>query len=307
VLPEGGELLHRLSRRGRMLSRLSALPGQIDHDVPLSTRTTLHIGGNAAALFTPTTPDALGEAVALCHAEGIPHLLLGAGSNLLFPDEGYPGLVIATQGLARIEPGEGSVTAQCGARLPRLLSALGQDGIHSLDFLAGIPGSLGGAVAMNAGIPARTISDAVESVTVLSADGRPRTIPSEKCAFAYRSSLFRSTRLAVLSATLRLDGPDFDGRMLLAYRRTPHPLDAWTAGCAFKNPPGESAGRLIEGAGLKGFRVGMAKVSELHANFIVNLGGARCAEIRKLIDIVHQKVYKSFQISLELEIEVIEG
>ncbi len=307
MLPEGGELLHRVGEDPALLARLDTLPGRVDRNVPLAPRTTLRVGGNAAVLFTPRTVDALIEAITTCRSTGVPHLILGAGSNLLFSDRGYAGVVIATRELAGIEPSERTVRVLCGTRLPALLSELDRRAAHALDFLAGIPGSLGGAVTTNAGIPVHAVGDTVETVTVLAADGRLQTIGPQDCGFSYRTSAIRTARLTVVSATLRLDGPSFDGQALLEARRAAQPLAARTAGCVFKNPPGGTAGRLIEEAGLKGLRVGMAKVSELHANFIINLGGARCAEIRKLIDIVRQKVYKSFQISLELEIEVIEG
>jgi len=275
-------------------------------NAPLAARTTIRVGGNASVICIPQTTATLGEAVDACRLASVPHLVLGAGSNVLFPDSGYAGVIIATEALSRILPGEGTVDVLCGTHLPALLAALHRRDVDTLDFLSGIPGSVGGAIAMNAGIPARAIGDAIETVTVYTAGGLC-TLDRNACGFSYRSSVIRTSHLTVVAAKLRLDGPSFDGRALLAARRERQPLTARTAGCVFKNPPGDSAGRLIEGAGLKGLRVGRAKVSELHANFIVNLGGARCAEIRKLIDIVHQKVYKSFQISLELEIEVIEG
>lgn len=307
MLLEGGELLHRVGCDPALVAALSALPGQVERNAPLATLTTIGIGGPAAILFAPETADALVEAIAISSRLGAPCLVLGAGSNVLFPDAGYPGVVIVTRALSHVRLHDRTVDALCGVRLPSLLSALHDSGWHSLDFLSGIPGSVGGAIAMNAGIPARAIGDAVEAVTVRDADGAVRVLDRDACGFAYRGSAIRASRLPVVSALLRLDGPAFDGAALLAARRKRQPIAARTAGCVFKNPLNDSAGRLIEGAGLKGLRVGRAKVSELHANFIVNLGGARCAEIRKLIDIVHQKVYKSFQISLELEIEVIEG
>jgi UDP-N-acetylmuramate dehydrogenase len=306
MLPEGGELLRRVIP-SRLVSELSDLPGEIRFDVSLAPRTTIGVGGKGACLIVPRTVDALVEAIRLCRQCGVRYILLGAGSNLLFSDHGYPGVVIATEGLSgSVIEGE-SVKAFCGEPLPSLLAAVGRAGVRSLDFLAGIPGSVGGAIAMNAGIPGRSIGEMVDRVAVLSPQGEVRRMSAGDCRFTYRRSAIRDERLPVLWARLRLDGEPYDRAAILAQRRASQPLKSRSAGCIFKNPLGLSAGRLIDRAGLKGFRVGMAKVSEKHANFIINLGGARSAEIRKLIDIVRQKVYKSFRIPLELEIEVIDG
>jgi UDP-N-acetylmuramate dehydrogenase len=144
-------------------------------------------------------------------------------------------------------------------------------------------------------------------VAAIDPAGNVRILQQRDCEFAYRQSVFRTQHMPVLWARLRLDGESYDREAMSAQKLAHQPVFARSAGCVFKNPPGGSAGRLIDEAGLKGTRIGMAKVSEKHANFILNLGGATSAEIRKLIDIVRQKVYKSFRILLEPEIEVIDG
>jgi UDP-N-acetylmuramate dehydrogenase len=216
-------------------------------------------------------------------------------------------MVICTQRLRGYSFGEESVRVSAGESLCRLLDAANHNGIRSLNFLAGIPGSLGGAITMNAGIRQQSIGAIVTEVAVLDPAGNTRVLQQRDCEFAYRQSLFRTQHIPVLWAQLRLNGEWYDRDAIRTQRLAHQPVFPRSAGCVFKNPPGHSAGRLIDKAGLKGTMVGMAKVSEKHANFILNLGGASSAEIRKLIDIVRQKVYKSFRILLEPEIEVIDG
>jgi len=304
ALPRGGKLLHRVDD---LLTSLQALHGELRIDELLSSHTTIRVGGPARAFFIPASKDSLIEAVSISRGQGVPYLILGRGSNLLFADRGYRGLIISTERLAACAVTDGHISADCGTPLATLMSEANARGIHSLDFLAGIPGSLGGALAMNAGIKARSIGEIVEEVTLLSSDGSAVSVDRSACGFSYRGSAILESRLPVLTAQLRLDGESFDRDQLLAQRARTQPHAFPSAGCAFKNPVGHCAGELIEHTGLKGVRVGMAKVSDIHANFIINLGGASSAEIRKLIDIVRQKVYKSFHILLDLEIEVVDG
>ena len=305
MLLGGRELLHGVVP-ATLAGALGELPGEIRFSLPLAGRTTIGVGGRADCLIAPQTIDSMVGAIQLCRRHKVRHMLLGAGSNLLFSDQGYRGVLISTERLmGSVIDGE-TVNVSCGEPLAALLFAVGRVGVRTLDFLVGIPGRLGGAIAMNAGIPTQSIGDIVQRVTVLSPRGEVQSIGVEECRFVYRGSAIRNERLPVLSAQLCLSGGTFDRDALLAERRTRQPLAARSAGSTFKNPPGLFAGRLIEEVGLKGFRVGMAKVSEQHANFIVNLGGAQSAEISEIIDIVRQKVYKRFRILLELEIEVVD-
>ncbi len=306
MLPYGGELLPRLSRSD-WESRFAPLPVEIRLDEPLCTHTTIEIGGPCHCFLLPENTDALIASIRACKEEEIPYRFLGAGSNVLFADSGYSGVIIATERLVGSTVHGNRVEVLCGEPLPSLLASVARTGERSLGFLAGIPGSLGGAIAMNAGIPARSIGDIVDRVAVLGTHNDVQILNAEECHFGYRESKIRTERLPVLWASLRLDEEPYDHDAILARRRATQPTSERSSGCVFKNPPNLSSGQLIEECGLKGFRVGMAKVSEKHANFILNLGGAKGAEIRKLIDIVHQKVYKSFHISLELELEVIDG
>ena len=158
---------------------------------------------------------------------------------------------------------------------------------------------------MNAGIPERAIGQEVEEVAILNSAIRIEIIPAKYCGFSYRTSLFLKNSLPILWAKMNLNGRVYDRTEILNRRRSTQPSSDHSAGCVFKNPPGLSAGRLIEQVGLKGYRVGMAKVSEKHANFIINCGGATSTQVLQLIDIIRRKVYKSSHIQLEMELEVI--
>lgn len=287
-------------------SELRGLVGGLRVHEPLSRHTTIGVGGVANYFFSPEQAHDLKLALDLCRDYGLPYIVFGGGSNVLFPDSGYPGMVISTDRLRDVRIGDGWVEAAAGVFTPALLTLLNQAGERSLNFLAGIPGSLGGAIVMNAGPRGISIGDRVDTVTVVDERGLVRKISGGDFCFSYRTSLARDTRLIVIEARLRLDGEPYDLKGTIAAKRANQPLDQLSSGCIFKNPPGDSAGRLIEQVGLKGFRLEKAKVSEKHANFILNLGGASYAEIRKLIDIVREKVYKSLHILLELEVEVID-
>ncbi len=273
----------------------------------LSGHTTLRVGGPAEGYCEPQSIAALIEAVRLCRLEAIPLFVLGAGSNVLFPDGGHRGLVVSTRLIRGVAASPTGLDVTAGEPLSNVVASAEEKGSRSLGFLAGIPGTVGGAVATNAGIPGRAMSDVIESVAVIDpANQTARLAPSE-CGFGYRTSRIRDQRLVVVSAKLRFDNETYDPVALVARRRATQPIGEASAGCVFRNPPGESAGALIDRAGLKGFTVGRAQVSDKHANFIVNLGGATSAEICKLIDIVRQKVYNTYQVSLDLEVEVVAG
>ncbi len=305
MLPYRGELLPRLSRLD-WKSLFAPLPIEIRLDEPLCTHTTIEIGGPCHCFLLPKNPDALIACIRICKEEEISYRILGAGSNILFADSGYPGVIIATERLVGSTVYKDRVEVLCGEPLHSLIASVARTGDRSLGFLAGISGSMGGAIAMNAGIPARSIGDIVDRVAVL-AQNDVQILNAAECYFSYRESKFRTERLPILWASLHLNEEPYDHNAILTHRRATQPISERSSGCVFKNPPNLSSGQLIEECGLKGFRVGMAKISEKHANFILNIGGAKGSEIRKLIDIVHQKVYKSFHISLELELEVIDG
>ncbi|HAZ28028.1 TPA: UDP-N-acetylenolpyruvoylglucosamine reductase [Candidatus Acetothermia bacterium] len=281
-----------------LLRILGDLPGELRAEEPLAPYTTFRIGGKALVFYRPAAESALAEAVVRARAHGFPWLVLGGGSKLLIPDRGFPGLILATSELRGWrEDGE---VVRLGAGVP--LSKVARRGAWQL---AGIPGTVGGAVAMNAGTKHGAIADQVAWVQALLPSGRVHTFAPDESGFTYRDSLFRRLRLPVLGVGLRPAARQ-ELSPFLAERARNQPLDLPSAGCVFRNPPdGRSAGWLIDQAGLKGVRVGDAMISDRHANFICNLGRARACEVLELVDQVQDRVSHRFGVWLRLELEVV--
>jgi UDP-N-acetylmuramate dehydrogenase len=282
-------------------------PVRVLRDVPMRVRTSLGVGGPARLLLAPEDAPGLAAVLEDFAEAGVPFEFLGAGSNLLVADEGPSFVVVSTESLSgepRIE--EGLVRVGAGYSVPKLVKVLARAGLSGLEFAEGIPGSVGGCVRMNAGWHEGAFGQAVSSFTVVSRQGVLEEIRVSAATFAYRASPGLGDR-CVVAATLRLT-PDDPVRIkdrIRAYRdhrvRT-QPTGAKNAGCIFKNPPGEHAGRLIDTAGLKGRSVGRAVVSEVHANFIINRGGATCRDVLALIDAVREEVLKRQGVALEAEV-----
>lgn len=281
-----------------LLRLIEDLPGEQRLNEPLAPYTTFRIGGPARVLFFPKTVEALAEAVRRARREKVPYRLIGGGAKVLFPDEGFPGLVLHTGLLCRAFDTEEGLWVEPGFPISGLVK-------RGLWVLAGIPGSVGGAVVMNAGTRHGSISSYVTAVQTLLPDGSLATLPPEECRFSYRSSVFREKRLPVLGVGVKLPEEIRPVEELLAERRRTQPLGFPSAGCVFRNPEGASAGWLIERAGLKGKRVGDAQISEIHANFIVNLGKARASHVLSLIEAAQSAVRRLFGITLSLELEVV--
>lgn len=281
-----------------LLELLRDLPGEARLNEPLAPYTTFRIGGPAWVLFFPKTVEALAEAAKRANAEKIPYRIIGGGAKVLFPDEGFPGLVLHTRLLRRVVEKENGLWVEPGFPIFGLVK-------RGLWVLAGVPGSAGGAVVMNAGTRYGSISSFVTSVQTLLPDGSLATIPREECRFSYRSSLFREKRLPVLGVGLKLPEEVRSVEGILAERRRTQPLGFPSAGCVFRNPEGTSAGWLIDQAGLKGRRIGDAQISEKHANFIVNLGKASAKDVLSLIEAAQTEVQRIFGITLSLELEVV--
>ncbi len=268
---------------------------------PLSRYTTFRIGGPARCIYFPTHPDAMAEAIGRARTEGVPWFVLGGGSNVLFPDSGFPGIVICTRRLRGIEErGDGRIFALAGTPLPELAS-------RGLGFLRGIPGTVGGGVVMNAGTHDGAMADRLVSVRVLGWDGVPRDIPASECGLSYRDSLLKRLGATVIGAEfLPKKSPKDSPFAGDPYRRRTQPLGLPSAGCAFKNPPdAPPAGWLIDRAGLKGMRVGDAWVSTRHANFICNLGRATASQVLSLMERVRERVRRAFGVYLEPEIVIV--
>lgn len=283
------------------------LPGEA-----LARRTTFRIGGPAALWVEIETAEALGRALEILAARELPWRILGGGSNVLAPDAGYSGAVLRLAGGLAAHAVDGTrIAAGAGASMHALAVAARDAGLSGLESAGTLPGTLGGALAGNAGYAGRSIGELVESVTVLGPGGETTVLPRDAIAFGYRSSSLRG-RGAILGAALRLAPGDRDAIAramadFAAERRARQPLSRPSAGCVFRNPPGEAAGGLIERAGAKGWVEGGAAVSGVHANFIVNEGGARAADVRRLIARVRERVRERFGIELALELEIMTG
>ena len=298
-----------------LFDRLSlALPRlRLLREEPLAAHTSFRIGGPAEVMAFPSS---LAELQALLHLsaqEGIRVRLLGAGTNILAPDGGVRGLVIVTSGaLTGLSmPDAVHIEAMSGVTMARLACFARDNGLTGLEFACGIPGTVGGAVYMNAGAYGNELKDVLESVTFLDSDLQLRTLPAADLAMGYRTSIFeQNPDWCILSATVVLhrgDGAAVLARMqeLLGKRREKQPLEWPSAGSTFKRPQGAFAGKLIEDCGLRGFTVGGAQISEKHCGFVINRGGATCADVVALTEQVRQIVEARTGFVLEREIRVV--
>ena len=280
---------------------------------PLASHTTFKIGGPAAVFVQPDGEAQLCQAVRLCRQLAVPCYLLGNGSNVLFGDGGFAGAVICLAGM----PGEavaeeGNIlSAPAWLPLSALCAAALRAGLTGLEFAYGIPGTVGGAVYMNAGAYGGEMKDVLASVRYLTAEGQIVEAPAAELDLGYRHSVFESNGGCILSAAVGLapgDPSAIAARMndLMGRRRDKQPLDKPSAGSTFKRPVGAFAGALIEQCGLRGHRHGGAAISEKHCGFVVNLGGATCADVLALCSEVQQIVKEQTGFVLEKEIRVVE-
>ena len=277
-------------------------------DIPLSGLTTFKIGGSAQWYAEPRNEDEILSAVRRAREENLPLLFLGRGSNLLVSDRGWPGLVISCARFSAIEWNGAAVTAQAGVLLDAVAGESVRRGYAGMEKLSGIPGSVGGAVVMNAGAFSQCIADTLERAVLLDIDEcRTTEAPASALGFGYRTSVLQTKNTVVLSAEflLRPGNAEKLGEVrcgVLEKRRVRQPLDLPNCGSVFKRPAGGYAGALIEQAGLKGLRYGNAEISSKHANFIVNLGGATAADVRHLIVLAQKRVYETSGVLLEPEV-----
>jgi UDP-N-acetylmuramate dehydrogenase len=277
-------------------------------DIPLSDHTYIGIGGKAGVLIEPDTVEDLAWGLARLHAAGVPFDVLGAGSNLLVADAGPSFVVVscASLGEAPVLEKEGTVTAGAGFSLPRLVQRAQKAGLAGIEFAEGIPGSVGGAVRMNAGWHEGEFGAHVSALTVVTRQGEIESVACGPEFFAYRKSPGLGDRI-VTEAILELT-PDDPARIaermrgFRDHRVKTQPTGERNAGCMFKNPEGEHAGRLIDQAGLKGLRVGAAEVSPIHANFFINRGGATAKDVLALLERVRDEVRSRTGIVLEPEV-----
>ena len=287
------------------------IKGAVYTDEPLSNHTTYKVGGKAECLVCPDSSEGAEWVYSYARKRSIPISILGGGSNVIAPDQGIKGIVLKLKNSdARIEfPGESNIIADAGVTLIDLAKAAAAKGLMGFEPIAGIPGTVGGAVFMNAGTKHGDTASLLEKVEVITGSGRRREFFRDELAFGYRQSAVQKTGWLILRAHFRLEKGDPELiteciKRTYRERQRKFPLDLPNAGSVFKRPPGDYAGRLIEEAGCKGIKVGGASVSERHANFIINSDHATAEDITGLIAEIRRIVYDKYGIYLELEQEL---
>ena len=292
------------------LNKLKSLvKGSFFENEPMSKHTSYGIGGPALAYIIPKDKNDL--TVILNHADNykIPVYFIGSGSNLLVSDDGIKGIVLSPQkSLKKLEINDNFIIAESGVMLGKLVKESIKRNLTGLESLVGVPGTLGGALIMNAGAFGREISNYLVSVDVITSKGKLRSYNSNEINFSYRLSSFKPDEfILVAKFELTYEDPiiiNDKRKKASSGRKTNQPLRFRSAGSVFKNPKGYAAGYLIEQVGLKGTRIGDAEISNHHANFFINHGNASAANIKKLIELAKEKVFQEFHIELELEIKM---
>lgn len=277
---------------------------------PMKRHTSFRAGGPADWFAIPETGDELKAVIRACKKAGADWFVVGNGSNLLVSDEGFRGVIISTERFDRLEVSGNVLTAGAGILLSKAANMALKAGLSGMEFAAGIPGSVGGAVFMNAGAYGSEIKNILKQVTVLDENGDVRTLAAEELELGYRTSNIQKNKYLVLEAEFLLEEGnvlEIKGRMeeLAAKRKEKQPLEYPSAGSTFKRPEGYFAGKLIEDAGLKGFSLGGAAVSEKHAGFVINKGDALAADIYRLCMEVRRTVAERFGVTLELEVRLL--
>lgn len=279
-------------------------------DEPLRKHSTMRIGGPAKYFFTPKTVSELSAVIKHCRDNNLKYMILGNGSNILFMDEGYDGAVISTTpGLGDIRIEGNTIYAGAGAMLYRAAALARDNELTGMEFAAGIPGTIGGAVVMNAGAYGGEMKDIVSSVDILEEDGSIRAYSGSEMKFGYRKSIVDNSKVVVgVKLSLSHGSRDeINARMeeLKTARMEKQPWNYPSAGSTFKRPEGYYAGKLIDDSGLRGYRVGGAMVSEKHCGFVVNYDNATAKDVLTLMDNVRQIVYDKFSVELEPEVRII--
>lgn len=286
-------------------------PGRVCVHEPMSRHTTFRVGGPADYYVEPGTKEELAAVFAICRQNGIPYYILGNGSNLLVSDKGYRGVMVSLgKHWSGIRVDGPRIWAGAGALLSCVARAALKNSRKGMEFASGIPGSVGGAVAMNAGAYGSEMADVLESVAALTPGGEERRLAVGELELGYRTSCIAGRGYVVLEAAFILEPGEPEAirekmEELSRKRKSKQPLEYPSAGSTFKRPLGHFAGKLIEDAGLRGFCVGGAQVSEKHCGFVVNRGGATAADIYELCRRVRQRVWEHSGVELELEVKVL--
>ena len=276
---------------------------------PMNRHTTFRIGGPADYFLLPSTAEEVKKILEICKKKELPYFILGNGSNLLVSDEGYRGVIIQLyRNYGGITVEGTNIRAGAGALLSQIASAAKNASLTGFEFAGGIPGTLGGAVVMNAGAYGGEMKDVLKEVTVMTEQGEIMTIPAEKLEMGYRTSLVKKAGYLVLEAVISLKAGDVEEikaimKDLTEKRVSKQPLEYPSAGSTFKRPEGYFAGKLIMDAGLRGYQVGGAQVSEKHCGFVINKGNATAADVCGLMKDVQEKVQEQFGVTLEPEVK----
>lgn len=285
-------------------------PGQIRIKEPMSQHTSLHIGGEADYMVLPSNAEQIRQVFLLCKENNMPYYVMGNGSNLLVSDYGYRGLIIKlSDQFAKITINDdGVVKAQAGVLLSRLSSVIAEQELTGFEFAAGIPGTLGGAVTMNAGAYDGEMKQCLLAATVINSEGKIFELSNEDLKLGYRSSALQNSNLCLLDATMKLEKGNKQKikdkiRELNYLRQLKQPLDKYSAGSTFKRPEGYFAGKLISDAGLRGYQIGGAAVSEKHCGFLINKDNATAKDFVALINEVARIVEEKFGVRLEPEVK----
>ena len=278
-------------------------------DEPMKRHTTFRIGGPADFFLLPSTVDEVRGILEICREEELPYFILGNGSNLLVSDKGYRGVIIQLyRNFSNISVEGNEICASSGALLSQIAAAARNASLTGFEFAGGIPGTLGGAVFMNAGAYGGELKDVLKEAVVMTEQGEILTLPVEKLDMGYRTSRIKKAGYLVLEARLVLEQGDMDKirditKDLTEKRVSKQPLEYPSAGSTFKRPEGYFAGKLIMDAGLRGYQVGDAQVSEKHCGFVFNRGNATAADVLTLIENVREKVQEQFGVTLEPEVK----
>ncbi|NLL68020.1 MAG: UDP-N-acetylmuramate dehydrogenase [Clostridiaceae bacterium] len=279
----------------------------------MKEHTTMKVGGKAALMIIPESISCIQKFIAFLKNTEIPYMIIGNGSNLIFRDSGYNGVIIKLgAALSAIEVNNNIISAMAGSSLAHVASVALEHSLTGLEFASGIPGSIGGAVCMNAGAYDGEMRQVVEESLCIDKDGNLITLKGNEHNFSYRHSRLQDDDLTCLQVKLRLEKGEkslIQAKMneLNARRREKQPLNFPSAGSIFKRPPGSFAGKLIDDCGLRGTKIGGAQVSDKHCGFIVNTGNATAEDIISLVEYVRDSVYKSSGIKLELEVKIVGG
>lgn len=286
--------------------------GKVVQNEPLAKHTTIKIGGPAEIFVEPSSIENLKKTMDTVTENGVPWRAIGRGSNLLVGDSGIKGVVIKLgKGLDHLDVDGDTITAGGGYSLIKLTTVISKQGLSGLQFAGGIPGSVGGAVYMNAGAHGSDMSKILVKAHILFEDGMMEWLTAEELEFSYRTSLLQKKRPGIcLEAVLKLEKGNREEIVAELqknkdYRRETQPWDHPNCGSVFRNPLPHYAGQLIQESGLKGYQIGGAKISELHGNFIVNTGNATAKDVLDLIDFVKKTIYEKHGVKMETEVEIV--